>query len=596
MTLQLGLWRTASASGTHVSSWIPEELDPNDRRILLDELVEDCVDAVDDAIRHGFQDLEVSTDTEADLEPEVAAEKGEELSSQHGGTERLLDRLLYCGKLPRYAFPTDVATFHVFDLARSSRFRPIMRFAPQQGLPTALTQYAPGKHVWISGKCYTSGAVYSVHPDDRYAAWESKRIYMECRECGFASTYPIEYAARNETRDCQACGGEQTFGPGRYWLRPPGFAHPVDAEELTSPDDMPEISYATRAKLTMDTPDDKAAWLAINDRARVLRSRQHLLVSNTGPRKEGYTYCTKCGRIEASTDRSAKITGPHIRPYPYDDDKRHCDGTHSSRHIVLGTDFITDIALFSMRVAPPISLRPGHTSTAVALRTLSEALAKAACKLLELEPAELMAEYRPALTPAGKTGLEAEVFLYDTLPGGAGFSAGLAESSVDLFRATVSLLKACPENCDSSCYRCLRSFKNKIEHSLLDRHIGAQLLEYLLTGKLTEFTSDRLRSANTLLYNDLCRQALPNVQFSMDAVVSARGTTLTAPILAEVAGGRQFVVALSAPLTPGHPADALVASVLVDRAFPVIVENELVVRRNLPAATRNVIQRINQAD
>ena len=536
-----------------VSSWIPEELGRSDRRILLAELTKDCIGAVDDAIGQGPVEPDPPSESDEDLEPEVAAEEGEERPWQHSSTEKLLDRLLYCGKLPRYAFPTDVATFHVFDLDRSSRFRPIMRFAPQQGLPTALTQYAPGKQVWISGKCYTSGAVYSVNPDDRYAAWGSKRIYMECHKCGFASTHPIGEATRNETRDCQACGGEQTYGPGRYWLRPPGFAHPVDAEELTSPDDMPEISYATRAKLTMDTPDSQAAWFAINDRTRVLRSRQHLLVSNTGPRKDGYTYCTKCGRIEASTERSPKTLGPHLKPYPDDDDKRSCDGTQPSRHVVLGTDFITDIALFSMRVAPPLNLKPGHTSTMVALRTVSEALAKAACQLLELEPGELMAEYRPALTPAGKTGLEAEVFLYDTLPGGAGFSTELAGSGHSLFRTAVSLLQACPENCDSSCYRCLRSFRNKLEHGLLDRHVGAQLLEYLITGELTDFSKDRLRFSTSLLYNDLRRQAPPSVQFSADADVSAGGTTLTAPILAQVTGGRQFVVALSAPLTPGHP-------------------------------------------
>ena len=578
----------------HVSSWIPRELDADDRRVLLTDLADDCIDAVDAAIGYESGDLGASSDIDENPELEVSAEEGEERPWQHAGTEKLLDRLLYCGKLPRYAFPTDVATFHVFDLDRSSRFRPIMRFAPQQGLPTALTQYAPGKQVWISGKCYTSGAVYSVNPDDRYAAWKSKRIYMECRECGFASTYPIEQASRNETRDCQACGGEDTFGPGRYWLRPPGFAHPVDVEELTSPDDMPEISYATRAKLTMDTPDEEAAWLPINDRARVLRSRQHLLVSNTGPRKDGYTYCTKCGRIEASTERSPKVTGPHLKPYPDDDDKRSCDGAQPSRHIVLGTDFITDIALFSMRVAPPISLKPGHTSTAVALRTLSEALAKAACQLLELEPGELMAEYRPALTPAGKAGQEAEIFLYDTLPGGAGFSAELAESGVKLFQAAHSLLKDCPENCDSSCYRCLRSFKNKIEHSLLDRHIGAQLLEYLLTGELTEFSRNRLRSSTALLYNDLCRQAPPRVVFSMDLPVSATdGVALTAPILAEGTDGQRFVIALSAPLTPGHPADPLVAATRTDQAIPVVVVNELIVRANLPAATRDVIHRLN---
>ena len=575
-----------------VSSWIPEELGANDRRVLLTELVDDCISAIDAAIGHGSGGQEDLSDADVDTQPEISAEEGEERPWQHVGTEKLLDRLLYCGKLPRYAFPTDVATFHVFDVDRSSRFRPIMRFAPQQSLPTALTQYAPGKQVWISGKCYTSGAVYSANPNDRYDAWESKRIYMECSECGFASTYSTDQTSLNDTRDCQACGGEQAFGPGRYWLRPPGFAHPVDAEELTSPDDMPEISYATRAKLTMDTPDDNAAWLSINDRVRVLRSRQHLLVSNTGPRKGGYTYCTKCGRIEASTERSSKITGSHLKPYPDDDNKRDCDGTNPSRHIVLGTDFITDIALFSMQVASPITLMPGHTSTAVALRTLSEALAKAACQLLELEPGELMAEYRPALTPTGKIGLEAEIFLYDTLPGGAGFSAELANSGVDLIQASHSLLKECPENCDSSCYRCLRSFKNKIEHSLLDRHIGAQLLEYLLDGKLTEFSRDRLRFSTALLCNDLSRQAPSDMRFSMDALLSVGGTTLTAPILAESTGGQQFVIALSAPLTPDHPADPSVAEALPYRVVPIIVENELIVRANLPAATRHVIHRL----
>jgi hypothetical protein len=40
--------------------------------------------------------------------------------------------------------------------------------------------------------------------------------------------------------------------------------------------------------------------------------------------------------------------------------------------------------------------------------------------MLEIEPGELMAEYRPSLTPEGRDGLKAEIFLYDTLAGGAG--------------------------------------------------------------------------------------------------------------------------------------------------------------------------------
>ena len=572
-----------------VSSWIPGEISPKDRDVLLGELVQDCLDAIDDAI--GPESAGPGTSSESDkvTEAEFQPEEGEESSQQASNTDKLLDRLLYCGKLPRYAFPTDVATFHVFDLDRSTRFRPIMRFAPQQGLSVALSQYAPGKQVWISGKCYTSNAIYSIDPGDRFAAWESNRIYMECNVCGFARTYNVGEAQRHETRDCQACGGVQTFGPGRYWLRPPGFAHPVDTEEVTSPDDVPETSYATRAKLTMNTPEDSDAWSVINERLRVLPSRTHLLVSNTGPRRDGYTYCTKCGRIEATAARSHTLHGTHLKPYPDDDDKRNCDGINPTRHIVLGTDFITDIALFSLRVAPPMSLIPGHTSTAVALRTVSEALATAACQLLELEPGEVMAEFRPALTPAGTTGLEVEIFLYDTLPGGAGFSRQLAEAPVDLFQTALDLLTGCKEGCDASCYRCLRSFKNKFEHSLLDRHVGAHLLEYLINGQLTEFSTDRLVSSTALLGADLQRQSVDGTRFDLDAPLQISGKSVVAPMLATTTDGRQVIIALSAPLTPHHPADPTIAILDSFEGLELIIENELIVRGNLPAATRRIL-------
>ena len=577
-----------------VSSWIPSEISSTNREMLLDELVQDCLDAIDDAIGTSPGAPGPSSESDQATESEFQPEEGEETSQHVSGTDKLLDRLLYCGKLPRYAFPTDVATFHVFDTDRSTRFRPIMRFAPQQGLSVALSQYAPGKQVWISGKCYTSSAIYSVDPSDRFAAWESKRIYMECDVCGFARTFPPGEAQRHETRDCQACGGTQTFGPGRYWLRPPGFAHPVDTEEVTSPDDIPETSYATRAKLTMNTPADSGAWSVVNERLRVLPSRTHLLVSNSGPRKEGYTYCTKCGRIEATAARSHTLHGTHLKPYPDDDDKRSCDGINPTRRIVLGTDFISDIALFSLRVAPPMNLKPGYTSTAIALRTASEALAAAACQLLELEPGELMAEFRPALTRAGTIGLEAEIFLYDTLPGGAGFSTQLSESPVNLLQKALNLLTDCKEGCDASCYRCLRSFKNKFEHSLMDRHVGAQLLQYLIDGQLPEFSVERLAFSTTLLRNDLQRQSGDGAQFDTNVPVQINGNTVTAPILATTADNRQFIIALSAPLAPHRPADSSMAVIESSTAIPLILENELVVRGNLPAATRRIMAKLQR--
>jgi hypothetical protein len=153
-------------------------------------------------------------------------------------------------------------------------------------------------------------------------------------------------------------------------------------------------------------------------------------------------------------------------------------------------------------------------------------------------------------------------------------------------------MKTCPENCDASCYRCLRSFKNKFEHSLLDRHVGAELLEYLLVGEHPSFSEDRVRSSTMLLFNDLERQASEAADFSLDVSVKTANSAVTAPILVR-AKGKEYIVALSGPLTGEHPIDPAIADYRTDGGpIPIIVENELVVRGNLPAATRTVLQKL----
>jgi len=247
-----------------------------------------------------------------------------------------------------------------------------------------------------------------------------------------------------------------------------------------------------------------------------------------------------------------------------------------------------------MSVDLPLRLRPGHYPTDVALRTVSEALAKAACQLLEIEPGELMAEYRPSLTTEGREGLKAEIFLYDTLPGGAGFSSQLVGSGKELFERALKLMRTCPENCDASCYRCLRSFKNKMEHRLLDRHVGAALIDYLLTGHLPEFDAQRLQQSTDLLFNDLLRQGLAGVTFEANAQIIIKDVgKRTVPIVALLGDGARFVIALSGPLTNDYPAAPSLNTVLAEADdLETIVINELLVRGNLPAATREVRQRL----
>jgi Domain of unknown function (DUF1998) len=531
--------------------------------------------------------------TEADVDAtvvEAPPEEGEELGqSPHRVAENLLDRLLYKGVLPRYAFPTDVVSFYVFDRANSTRFRPEYLYAPSQGLPIALSQYAPGKEIWIDGKLWTSGALYSPMSEERFQAWQDRRLYLECTLCRYARTFEQGEVDRGEVRDCPACGSEESFGPAHNWIRPPGFAHPVSIEEGTSLDDQPVRSYATRAKLVASGPADPESWHPLTTSIRQDFARRPLLVTNTGPRQEGYTYCFKCGLIEPTANPSRSVTGPHQKPFP-DERDQSCSLGASTRGLVLGTDFISDVLLISLTVDRPLTLRPEFLATHVALRTISEALTAAATKNLELEPGEVQAEYRPALSAAGHEGLEAEIYVYDTLAGGAGFSRRMGELGLAVFEEATSLLEECPAGCDHSCYRCLRSFKNRFEHQLLDRHLGASLLRYLVHAVPLTLDPGRLEQATDRLYEDLERHGLEGVELVRDALVDVAGIgEVHAPILARKHGD-ELIVGVHAPLTPDHPATEDLFQAKEFGTTPVQLIDEIMVSLNLPAASRRVIQ------
>jgi ATP-dependent helicase YprA (DUF1998 family) len=595
---EVWLKQNEAALRARVAGWMPTELTDADKAVLLDGMVEDCLREIDMALHERG---ERSQQPEPEIDPidslEQQAEVGEEKAAvpgAQGANRALLDTLLYKGVLPRYAFPTDVATFHVFNLERSTRFRPQLEFAPSQSQAVALTQYAPGKQVWISGKCYTSGAIYAPFDADRRRQWTDRRLHLECSRCGFARTEELNQGIdKGDVRDCEACEGQKTLGPARYWMRPAGFAHPVDVAPVTSPDDMPETSYATRAKLTMKSPDD-SAWTVVNERIRYMTTRTHLLVSNTGPARKGYSYCTSCGRIESTSERTGLLSSSHAKPYP-DEKQPRCSGGYTSEGIVLGTDFVTDVALFSLRTQDPVRLRAGDTITQISLRTLSEALARAACDILGVDPGEIQAEYRPALSPQGVLGLETEIFLYDTLAGGAGFAKEAAGHGQALFDLALTKMSGCPEGskCDLSCYRCLRTFRNRIDHSALDRHTGRALLEFLLTGQTADFDDQRLHSATTLLCEDLARQDLPGwaVRQLGPLPLTAASTPLL-PIEIVDAHDHHYLITVSNPLEERLDA---VSAVPPGSPWQSLVEvSELTVRKNLPEATTQVLRELRR--
>ena len=589
---------------SELDSWLPHELSNEDRTTILGDFAGHTVHELRRALDQLMSDetnvsepLPIADSDHAheaveDSTAELQAETGEEKSNPQRATENLLDRLLYKGVLPRYAFPTDVVSFHVFDIDSSTRYRPVFQYAPSQGLPIALSQYAPGKEVWIDGKLWTSGALYSPMRSDRHTAWENRRLYFECSVCHYARTELLSDAERGEMRDCPACGAEARFGKALNWIRPPGFAHPYTRPEGTSPDDQPARSYATRAKLIASFPADAAGWQLLTPRVRQFYKRSFLLVTNTGPNHEGYTYCVRCGLIEPTALPSGDIFSTHPKPFP-DQEEPECPGGRNTRGLVLGTDFVSDVLLMSLRVDEPLTLRPEYLSTRIAMRTIAEAITISASRQLEIELGELQAEYRPALTDLGKHGLEAEIYLYDTLPGGAGFAREVGQQGLTILIRALELLENCPAGCDRSCYRCLRSFKNRFEHQSLDRFVGASLLRYLLHGEEPFLDQARTERSTNRLFEDLTRHGLEAVEFQRRMPIQILGLGDVIAPIAAIKGDRTLIIGTHGPLTPDYPADPVLRDAKeFSVSTPVELVDDILIGQNLPAASLQVIRRV----
>ncbi|APR77361.1 DEAD/DEAH box helicase-like protein [Minicystis rosea] len=77
---------------------------------------------------------------------------------------------------------------------------------------------------------------------------------------------------------------------------------------------------------------------------------------------------------------------------------------------------------------------------------------------------------------------EAQLYLYDLLPGGAGYARAVGNDLPVVLDAAEALLGGC--DCPSSCYRCIRHYGNNWIHASLDRHLALALLRHLRTGEI----------------------------------------------------------------------------------------------------------------
>jgi len=268
---------------------------------------------------------------------------------------------------------------------------------------------------------------------------------------------------------------------------------PEDGRALDEDDRDQEITYATGAQFPVPVDGaDLMNLIAVGERATfTVANDRRLVTTNKGQladdKYQGFWICNKCGR--ATTDEPQ--AGAHQRPYviepsfvppkaPY-----RCSGAF--QNVFLGHVFSTDLLLLRITVTGPLKT---DTHDGVFLRALEDGLYSIAEAFrlsasrhpqLDLDASEFGAGFRIVPTQQGDE-LHLDVYLFDTLSGGAGYSELAGRHLSEILTSALDLLENCPAHCDRSCESCLRHYHNQHLKNRLDRRLGAQLLRYALFG------------------------------------------------------------------------------------------------------------------
>ena len=117
-----------------------------------------------------------------------------------------------------------------------------------------------------------------------------------------------------------------------------------------------------------------------------------------------------------------------------------------------------------------------------AAQSFAEAFRLAASHKLDVDFNELVTGYRIRRTDTEKTFVD--VYIYDNLSSGAGYSVRISSEIENLLNKTREILTSC--DCESACQNCLKHYRNQFVHGRLDRFYGLNLLDWAISGKLTD--------------------------------------------------------------------------------------------------------------
>lgn len=317
--------------------------------------------------------------------------------------------------IPKYGFPVDVVEL-------DTQSQNAGGVALQRDLSQAIAEYAPGGRVVANKLEWSSYGIKKVAGREwpvRHYKYDDARSFTQWKE-----------------------GDLSVPDDARKYLIPEFGFVTAWSNKATKPLGRAQRFYTTRPFFRGFNRGDQPKSINILGVEVTQALPGTLVVLCEGKNRAGFYICGTCGA------HATKPKKAHRSP-----SNMACPGTWSL--FSLGHELVTDVVRLKF---------PGVVEEWDAY-SLGYSVLLGASKALDVPNTDL----NVTITGAGNSG-EPAIVLYDAVPGGAGLVAQLEDRGV--FARTLALARervggSC--GCDSSCYGCLRSYRNQFAHPYLSR-------------------------------------------------------------------------------------------------------------------------------
>lgn len=398
----------------------------------------------------------------------------------HEKEKSMLDILYEEGIIPTYSFPKNVVSTYITNNDGK------VNYEVDRGIDIAIGEYAPGRSIVVDKKTYQIGGFYRPGSDKiKGLTFKPAEPYIndpnylksivKC-SCGWFGL------KADGDESCPFCCSKALM-ESKPMLKPWGFA-PKDAKPIQEAQLREQYSsVAIPQYSTLPASDGMKPIRGCENIRMASRENQRIIMVNKGPYEQGFMVCSECGA--AMPGKKGDVLKEVLRPYRSKYVQNQKCSHRNPINIDLGFDFITDMLVLEFYIDRNIIEvdNPQNQWKKRAALSLAEALRLAVSKELDIEFSELIAGYRIRENDEGKY---IDVFLYDALSSGAGYSVSLTDSIETLIQRTEEVL-AC--DCDTACHKCLKHYGNQQVHGSLDRVAAMEFLQWGRNGRIAHSLS-----------------------------------------------------------------------------------------------------------